>query len=94
MGWVVAAYELDRHYGGPEEGGWWYNSGELRRVLKVCHREDEAYRLARRLNKIIGKMQEGRPNIYSMAYQGGQIGIEVYRYKAPEFYPEERPHYE
>ena len=19
-------YELDRHYGGPEEGGWWYTS--------------------------------------------------------------------
>ena len=22
------AYAVTRHYGGPEEGGWWYNSGE------------------------------------------------------------------
>jgi hypothetical protein len=21
----VTAYEVTRHYGGPEEGGWWYN---------------------------------------------------------------------
>ena len=24
----VNAYEVTRHYGGPEEGGWWYNRGE------------------------------------------------------------------
>ena len=24
----INAYEVTRHYGGPEEGGWWYNSGE------------------------------------------------------------------
>lgn len=22
---VVNVYEVTRHYGGPEEGGWWYN---------------------------------------------------------------------
>lgn len=24
----VNAYEVTRHYGGPEEGGWWFNCGE------------------------------------------------------------------
>jgi len=24
----VNAYAVTRHYGGPEEGGWWYNRGE------------------------------------------------------------------
>jgi hypothetical protein len=23
----INIYQLDRHYGGPEEGGWWYDSG-------------------------------------------------------------------
>ena len=24
----VNVYAITRHYGGPEEGGWWYNTGE------------------------------------------------------------------
>ena len=24
----VNVYSVTRHYGGPEEGGWWYNAGE------------------------------------------------------------------
>ena len=24
----INAYAVTRHYGGPEEGGWWYNQGE------------------------------------------------------------------
>lgn len=27
--WCVAVYETDRAYGGPEEGGWWYDCGVL-----------------------------------------------------------------
>lgn len=26
--WTVAIYLCDKSYGGPEEGGWWYNTGE------------------------------------------------------------------
>ncbi len=33
---VVALCEMGRAYGGPDEGGWWYETGELRRVLTVC----------------------------------------------------------
>ena len=25
----VNIYEVSQHYGGPEEGGWWYTAGEL-----------------------------------------------------------------
>lgn len=31
--WVVV-YEIDREYGGPEEGGWWYDTGRL--VASAC----------------------------------------------------------
>ena len=30
--WAVAVYDVDQAYGGPEEGGWWYDIGHL-----VCH---------------------------------------------------------
>lgn len=26
--WTVAIYLIDKSYGGPEEGGWWYTHGE------------------------------------------------------------------
>ena len=28
----VAVYEMSREYGGPEEGGWWYDEGTLQEV--------------------------------------------------------------
>lgn len=31
----VNVYELDRHYGGPEEGGWWFTSGTVVKSLVV-----------------------------------------------------------
>ena len=39
-GWTVAVYELNRHYGGPEEGGWHYDSREL--VALATADSDEA----------------------------------------------------
>ena len=29
MSWYVNEYETDRAYGGPEEGGWWYDTGRF-----------------------------------------------------------------
>ena len=37
--WIVAAYELELSYGGPEEGGWWSDSGQLIRTLKTFNNE-------------------------------------------------------
>lgn len=31
----VNAYEVSRHYGGPEEGGWYYNAGNLLASIPV-----------------------------------------------------------
>ena len=27
--WSVGVYETGRSYGGPEEGGWWYDTGQM-----------------------------------------------------------------
>jgi hypothetical protein len=33
-------YELNRHYGGPEEGGWWYDSKEPVVTVKIHDTEE------------------------------------------------------
>ena len=32
----VNAYRINRRYGGPEEGGWWYDTGQLLASIP-CH---------------------------------------------------------
>lgn len=93
MRYVIAIYEIDRRYGGPEEGGWWYDTGELRRILGVRHNENEAYTLARRLNGWLARLQAGHRDVSSVLYSGGRYAIEVHEEYAPRYYPEERPYY-
>ena len=69
---VVALYEIDRAYGGPEEGGWWYDCGELARVLRVVPSADAAYDLAARANRLMDRLQRGRRDVGSMACTGGR----------------------
>ncbi len=35
----LGAYSRTREYGGPEEGGWWYDAGNLLEVV-VCREEE------------------------------------------------------
>ena len=91
---VLAVYEIDRAYGGPEEGGWWYDVGVLKRVIGVRKSEDEAYALARRLNGWLARMQRGLRPVSSVAYGGGRYAVEVFEDIPPRAYPETRPHYE
>lgn len=43
--WCVGVYTADRAYGGPEEGGWWYNCGGLveHAKIKFFDRYQDAY---------------------------------------------------
>ena len=49
--WCVAVYETDRAYGGPEEGGWWYDVGGLVEHAKIrfFDRYQDAYDYAQEL---------------------------------------------
>lgn len=38
--YVLAFYDIDRAYGGPEEGGWWYDTGQLVRVWRTLKSEE------------------------------------------------------
>ena len=91
---IVAFYEIDRSFGGPEEGGWWYDTGELHRVLKVVPNVDAAYALAARANRLMDRLQRHRRDVGSVAYAGGRFVACVFEDTAPRAFPEIRPHYE
>lgn len=94
---MVAIYEISRHYGGPEEGGWWYDSGDLVRLVCVSKNEHDAYRKAGRMQHLWHLFNDKRKNYrnrYSMAYSGGDYQFMVYAGLPPMHFPEVRPHYE
>lgn len=94
--WTVCIYKLDRHYGGPEEGGWWYDSGDLFRLVSVektrvaaeakCARANHLLRLVRR--------KTSRTDRFSMAYQGNDFGFDACQGLPPVHFPDVRPHFE
>ena len=91
---IVAFYDIDRAYGGPEEGGWWFDTGALRRVLRVVPDADAAYDLAARVNRLMERLQRGRRSVDSVAYDGGRLAACVFEGTAPPAFPETRPRYE
>lgn len=93
MRYVIAFYEMDRHYGGPEEGGWWYDVGELARPFRVCIGEANATSLAARANRLLERLQRHRRDIGSVLYDGGRFRACVFERTAPEAFPSNRPRY-
>jgi len=96
MRYLVAVYELDRRYGGPEEGGWWHTTGSLVRVHSVERSEDRAWEKTARLNRSLAfkEKKSGRRSISSVAYAGGHLAARVCEGFALESFPTHRPHYE
>jgi len=89
----VNAYEVTRNYGGPEEGGWWYNLHvPIASVPVIASSRDDA-----KIKEKVKELEEffkdrSYGNIYSM--KGGQE-LNVYvEDKFAELEPKERPHYE
>lgn len=92
--YLVAVYMVDKAYGGPEEGGWWYDTGELIRIIDVFGHEQKAYDFCLRLNKLLRRtLNKGRREISSVL-STGRYFAEVYEDCAPRHYPEITPHYE
>ena len=92
--YVVAVYLCDRAYGGPEEGGWWYDTGEMVRIIRTLKDEDRAETFATRMNSLLNAtVNMGRRDISSVLSEG-RYYAEVHENIAPHHYPERRPHYE
>ena len=88
--WYVNVYEEDRGYGGPEEGGWWYDISEPVHSERFDNERDaEAY-----AESIKDEYPEqGDRPVSSVIYSGGAHTIRIENHPPVE-QPTSRPHYE
>ncbi len=90
----VAVYLVDKAYGGPEEGGWWYNAGEAVRLIRTFKSETKASLFACRIQHLLDKtLNKGRREISSVL-STGRYYAEVHDGIPPQVYPEVTPRYE
>ncbi|OAH45473.1 hypothetical protein AX777_17780 [Sphingobium yanoikuyae] len=94
MRYIVAFYEIDRAYGGPEEGGWWYDTGVLDRPLALAPSSAAAMAIADRANRLLDRLQHHKRPVSSVAYEGGRHRALTFSTTAPPYVPVERPIYE
>lgn len=92
---VVAIYEQDLLWGGPEEGGWWYDVYTLNRVYRVYRTYEQAQAATRRLNALLDLMvnRHLRRPLTSVAYEGGHMTAVWWEGTAPMVHPTTKPRY-
>lgn len=84
----VTVYELGREYGGPEEGGWWYDTGTVVLTRRLDPNEDGGT-VAEELRK---EYPTGS-NRFSMVPRGRDYAVEIDEGPGVD-YPSETPRYE
>ena len=85
--WYVTVYEVDRAYGGSEEGGWWYDTGTV--VTNIhCKDERDAEIQATKMREIYKDTGESSSVIYS----GGDYRVVIDNVPGQN-YPQYNPHY-
>lgn len=88
----VNAYLVDRLYGGPEEGGWWYDSGAPLASVPVDRGDEAAIEMWRAK---LTTMFSDRAGSRSRSSVIGGPDIEVYvEDHTAAYFPAERPYYE
>lgn len=97
--YFVAKYEVGQQYGGPEEGGWYYDAGVPVEDWKVVSftSEDDAYAYARIFNAKEAQRRDDE-NQYDytsvLSYREEFFEYRVIEEYPPKPFPEVRPHYE
>lgn len=88
--WHLTVYEVDRVYGGPEEGGWWFDTGRVvHRSVLAGYSEEEALAVRDALED---RIEKPYPRVGSVLYRGGEYRVAVSRTRG-EDYPTLRPVY-
>jgi hypothetical protein len=93
MAYYVNVYLTDKAFGGAEEGGWWFDTGEAVRAIP-CHTERRARRIAAWVDRILAawNKRDDRREPSSVLCEGYyQAFIER---KPAKNFPTARPHYE
>lgn len=89
----VNAYAVDRRYGGPEEGGWYYDDGTPLASIPVDTDAEEA--AARDMINAKFKDAYEQTNRHGRFSVIGGPDLEIYIEESPAVaYPYETPHYE
>ena len=86
----VTVYFVDRNYGGPEEGGWWYDWYELTKSIPASSEEDGKA-------KMVELRKEYPFNSNELSSVNGEGTYQIYVESAEEkgdMVSTERPHYE
>lgn len=93
MRFVIGFYAIDRAFGGPEEGGWYYETGSLVRLHCVLCDEGKANARAARANQLLERVQRHSRPVSSVAYDGGRYRAIVWDSNPPSAFPETAPQY-
>jgi hypothetical protein len=91
IGKFVNVYLIDRAYGGPEEGGWYYECGQAHQSTQVLPQDEEAVRAGVQAWCDV-QNKERRSDIGSVLSEGKYV-VCIEDEPAKD-YPSERPHYE
>jgi hypothetical protein len=91
----INIYTLDRHYGGPEEGGWWYDSGTPVASLPLPDYRQFTAQDAQEAVDALRQLYTYRNRVGSVLYPEDGYDYSVVLEEEPaKAWPEERPHYE
>jgi hypothetical protein len=98
--WHINVYERFRHYGGPEEGGWWYDSGVYLPMKSIVldaieYTAEQANRFALNLQDQLNAASDEHevPPVHSVGYHGGRYTVQTSEEVGADW-PAERPHYQ
>ena len=89
----INEYEVDRKFGGPEEGGWWYDTGRFIRCHATTTHPDDAEAIAERLRgSYLREVNAGKRPPDSVLSTGDYRAIHIDEEAGADF-PRERPYY-
>jgi hypothetical protein len=96
--WWIHKYEVALAYGGPEEGGWWFDTGvPTGFTMGPFTDEEAAYEQCRVLNYLEYERAE-REETYDyssvLSYRSNHYSYSVEDSPIAEPYPKVKPHYE
>ena len=91
--YYVNEYEVGKAYGGPEEGGWWYNIGTFIKYHDIVADALEAEHIKQSLEGYINKKNEGKYETSSVLNKNDWTDIYIEMEPGADF-PDQRPHYE
>jgi hypothetical protein len=99
----VGAYDADRMFGGPEEGGWWYEYGllitdgrlyaQIGQLPSVHKYLSDAIRARNAMQLALDPLNQGKPDIDSVCCPG-RCRAEIHEGSLPFEYPAQRPSWE